>query len=97
VYKQFSKDGKVVDHDEISVANAARDVYEDWVRLSKKFVLLNHENRIELSVTSDNKMTVSSFLLRPADAHIFYNERADSSFIMDNFLIPARENRSIPL
>jgi len=86
--RQYSRDGKLIEEKYITTAHDTRDVYQDWIRLSNKFSINEPGTRLQVFLKCESAMIINSFLIRPIDTHIFYNERKDGSFMLDNFFIP---------
>ena len=82
---QYNKDWKVIE----SKTGTSQDIYDGWVRSVLTFTLYDTTNIVDIWLY-DVKLRANYFLLRPANTDVYYYFKDDSSFMENNFFIPAR-------
>jgi hypothetical protein len=93
-YSQYNQSGRKIDSAMFD-ANNSHEVYPDWARASINFMLFNKKNTIEFCYWSGKKFEAERMLIRPVGVNVYSNVKNDSSFVLNNYPIPANDDSII--
>ena len=84
-YKQFNTENAVIDQIYFDPKDRL-DIYKNWVRADHVFTIRDNNNPIKISLVGDN-ITADELLIKPLPASVYYNTKADTTFIFNGYII----------